>query len=149
MKLTTKQILITIAVITVILIAVGLWFYSKGKKQTTIKEPPLDNPILNDGTNGTGVINNPNSVSSSEITAISNDLFEDMSGFNWSGHNVEPYQRLSALSDTDFVNVYNVFNNAYQSQSGATLKQWIEAESYAFNDVTDSIKERMGRLNLM
>ncbi len=144
MKLTAKQILIIIAIVVVILITVGVWFYLKGKKTVTIQKPPLDDPNADQGTG-----NNPNAVSNGQITAIASALFEDMKGFNWSGHNSEPYKNLDSLSDTDFVNVYNTFNAAHQSDSKETLKQWIENEDYAFSDITKSILERMGRLNLI
>jgi len=142
MKLSPKQILIVIAIVFILLISIGVWFYLKGKKTVTIQKPPLDNPDPNNP-------NNPYSVSSGEITSIVSALHEDMDGFNYYGHNSEPYEKLNSLSDTDFVNTYNTFNTMYQVASGQTLKQWIESESYAFDDVTTSILDRMGRLNLI
>lgn len=141
MKITTKQLLIIVAVVIVIFIAIGFWFYRKGRKKVTAVKPPLDNP--NTGGNNTA------GVSNAEILSISDALFTDMDGYNWSGHDVMPYQRLQALSDTDFVNVYNVFNSKYQPESGETLKQWINSEMYAFDDVIESILDRMARLNLI
>jgi hypothetical protein len=120
MKLTTKQLLIIAGVVLVIFIVIGVWFYRKGKRKVTIQPPPLDDP-------GSGTV--ASGVSNAEILSISGALHKDMDGFNYAGHDVEPYQRLNALSDTDFVKVYNVFNAAYQPDSGETLKQWIETAS--------------------
>lgn len=143
MKLSTKQILIISAIVLTVFIVIGIWFYRRGKKQVTIQAPPQDNP------NGGAPVNNPYAVSQGEISTIANGLFIDMDGLNWSGHSVEAYEKFNSLSDTDFVKVYNAFNTVHQAESGDTLKKWIEAESYAFDDVVDSILERMGRLNLI
>ena len=122
----------------VIIVAFSIWFYIKGKKKTTIATVPVDSP--------TGE-NNPNAVSTADITQLANELYNDMNGFNWSGHDVTPYQKLDSLSDTDFVNVYNTFNTLHTGEG--TLKQWMDSETYVFNDVTDSILDRMARLNLI
>lgn len=89
MKLSTKQILIISAIVFLILLAVGIWFYRKGKKQVTIQAPPQDNP------NGGANTNNPYAVSDGEISQIANGLFIDMDGFNYSGHNVEAYEKFN------------------------------------------------------
>lgn len=141
MKLTTKQILIIAAIVLVVFVVVGIWFYRKGKRQVTIQAPPLDNP-------DTGTGNNTYSVSNAEILQTVEDLYRDMNGFNWAGHDAEPYEKLQSFSDTDFVNTYNTFNSKYQQESQQTLKEWIESESYAFDDIVDSILDRMDRLNL-
>lgn len=143
MKTSNKTILIVIAIVVVFIVGIAFFYYRKGKKQVTIQKPPLDNP------NSDSPENNPFAVSDAQITSIVDALHRDMDGLNWNGHDVQPYQDLNALSDSDFSRVYNVFNSKYQSDSGETLKQWIESESYVFDDVTDSIKQRMGRLNLL
>lgn len=143
MKLSTKQILIISAIVLVVFVIVGIWFYRKGTRQITIQEPPLDDPETDAGAN------NPYAVSKSEILQVVDGLYRDMQGFNWSGHDIEPFEKLQSLSDTDFVNVYNVFNSKYQQESQETLKEWIESESFAFDDIIDSILARMGRLNLI
>lgn len=138
MKVSTKQFLIIAGIVLVVFIIIGIWFYRKGKKQTTIAPLPLDNPDAN----------NAYGVSFSELLQIADAMHKDMDGLNLLGHDVTPYEKYAALSDTDFVKVYNVYNEKYQKESGETLKEWIESESYAFDDVTDSILARMGRLNL-
>lgn len=145
MKTNTKTILIVLAVLVVLIVGVAFYYYRKGKKQVTIQAPPLDNPT---GGNGSQQ-NNPYGVSDSQILAIAGSLHKDMEGFNWNGHDIEPFQNLNALSDSDFVRVYNVFNSKYQAESEETLKQWIESETFVFDDVIDSILSRMARLNLL
>ncbi len=141
MNLTAKQIGIISAIVFILLLTIGIYFYYQGKKKTTIKEVPKDTPP--------GGENNPSGVSSGEIFRISNALYDDMNGLNVWGHDILPYQDFNALSDTDFVKVYNQFNTEYQGDSKATLKQWIDSEMYVFDDVVESIKKRMGRLNLI
>jgi hypothetical protein len=140
-KLNEKKLLIIAAIVLVLMVVIGIYFYRRGKKQVTIA--PIFNDTPNPGNNNTA------GVSESEITQIAQQLFQDMDGFNILGHDIAPFQKLVSLSDTDFSKVYIAFNTMYQPQSGETLKQWIENESFAFNDVIDSIKLRFGRLNLL
>lgn len=140
MKLTSKQLLYSGIALLVVLIGIGWWFYHKGKKTTTIAAIPNDTP---EGAN------NSAGVSLSQISQIADALYTDMDGFNWAGHDSQPYQDFESLSDTDFVKVYNTFNTKHQSEGNGTLKKWIEDEDYAFDDVVDSILSRMGRLNLL
>ena len=140
----TKTYLIVGLVALLLIIGVALFFYFKGKKTTTQAPLLIDNP---DG-QPTGQGNNVYGVSAGEISRISDALHNDMAGFNLFGHDVQPYQDLIALSDTDFGKVYNDFNTKYQPNSGSTLTGWINSESFAFNDVADSIRQRLGRLNL-
>jgi hypothetical protein len=151
MKLTSKQILIIVAVVLVILVIVGIWFYRKGKKQTTIAPYVNDTPGAtgSGSTTGTGT-NNPAGVSVSQISMISQALFNEMDGFNvW--RDTKPFTDLMILSDTDFVKVYNKFNTDYQAEGDGTLKQWIEDESGVgeFATIREAILQRMARLNLI
>ena len=141
MKLTPKQIGIIAAIVVVIFIAIGIYFYLKGKKTTTIAPLPTDQPDPNQP-------NNANGVGAGMISQIADSLYNDMKGWNWLGHDATPYKQLDSLSDTDFVAVYNDFNTKHQSESGETLVQWINGEQYAFADVQNSIRDRFGRLNL-
>jgi hypothetical protein len=131
-------IIITIIVIVLIMI-IAAYFYYQGKKTTTIAKVPVDNP---DGTN------NPSGVGDGVISQISGDLHSDMNGWNILGHNVTPYQQLVALSDTDFVRVYNLFNTNYEPASKETLIGWINDEDFWNKDVQNSILERAARLDL-
>jgi len=144
MKVSTKQFLIIGAVILVVFIIIGIWFYRKGKKQVTIAEVPFDSPFESSNSN------NPYSVSDSELVELSDRLYREMDGFGiW--RDADPYKDLIKLSDTDFVKVYNIFNTNHQSKSGETLKKWIENE-YVIGELASYIKsilDRMGRLNLI
>ncbi len=141
----TQKYLIIGAIVFVVLISVGVWFYRKGKKQTTIQKVPNDNPT------GSGP-NNPYTVGSPNITQLVQDLHSDMSGLNLFNNDASVYTRLMTLSDTDFVNVYNTFNSKYQIPSGQTLKEWIEGEQQYwgsdFSVIKPTVISRMGRLNL-
>ena len=141
MKLSSKQILIVVAVVIVIFIGVAYWYYRKGKKQTTIAPIPNDSP--------TG-INNPSGVSLSSISQLADELYQEMNGVSLY-RDSQPYVKLLVLSDTDFVKVYNSFNEKYQKEGEGTLKQWIEGEYGLgqFDTLKTSILSRVGRLNLI
>jgi hypothetical protein len=134
----TKTILIIVAVVLLLIIAVAVYYYRQGKKTTTQAPITLDSPNSN----------NSYGVSASEISRISDALYRDMSGFNYLGHDAQPYMDLISLSDTDTERVYNDFNTKHQADSLQTLTGWINSESFAFNDVADAIRNRFGRLNL-
>ncbi len=139
MKIQRKHIYIAIAVL-VVLVALGIYFYRQGKKTVTIQDLPEDLP------------GNPGSVNSGstndEIKIVSSGLYNDMKGFNYAGHNYEPYNKAATFSDTDLVKLYNTFNTLYQPDSGETLKQWIENENYYYADVPNMLLARFAKLNL-
>ena len=137
----TKKYLIIGAIVLVIIVSIAVYFYYKGKKTTT------QAPLSNDNPDPTGP-NNSYGVSASQISQISDALYSDMSGFNWLGHATQPYQDLSALSDTDFEKVYNDYNTKHQAASNETFTQWINGEDFAFADLANSIRQRLGSLNL-
>lgn len=143
MKVSTKQLLIIVAVVFVIFIAIGIWFYRKGKKTTTIAPVPNDNP------NSNSPANNPAGVSDAQIAQIRDELYNEMNGVSlW--RDTTPFINYMGLSDTDFVRVYNAFNSKYQAEGNGTLKDWIDSEYGIgeFGTVKDQILSRMGRLNL-
>lgn len=139
MKVTKKHIIIAVAVL-VALVALGFYFYHKGKKTVTIQALPEDLP------------GNPGSVNSGssndEIKIVAQSLYDDMKGFNYAGHNYEPYNKAITFSDTDIVKLYNTFNTLYQADSGETLTQWITNENYYYSDIPDSLLKRFAKLNL-
>lgn len=137
-----KNIYIIIAVLVVV-VAIAIFFYRKGKKTVTIQTLPNDLPGEPSGS-GSAV-----GTSNNEIKLIANALYEDMSGFNYSGHDYEPYNRAIVLSDTDLVRLYNTFNTLYQTESKETLKQWILNENYYYSDVPNSLLARFAKLNLI
>jgi hypothetical protein len=123
------------------LTALGYYFYRQGKKTVTLQALPNDLPG-NPGSVSAGASNN-------EIKLIAQQLYDDMDGYNFAGHNYDPYNRAITLSDTDLVKLYNTFNSLYQADSKETLKQWIESESYYSNDLPDALLARFAKLNLM
>jgi len=141
MKITKTHIWIAVTVL-ILLVGLAYFFYRKGKKTVSIQTLPSDLP--GDVSGGTAVAG----ASNDQIKLVANGLFTDMDGYNWSGHNYEPYNQAIAFSDTDLVKLYNAFNTLYQADSGQTLKQWIESESYAFADIPQSLLARFAKLNL-
>lgn len=142
----TKTYAIIGLVALVVLVSVAIYFYKKGKKQVSVQVLPYD--VAGEPT-GTGQPGTGNGISNNQIKVLVQKLYDDMSGFNWSGHDQAPYQEMSTLSDTDFVRVYNLFNTLYQKESEQTLREWIDNEKYAFSFLTDSILQRMAKLNLV
>lgn len=116
---------ITIAVVTILLLAfVGFYFYRRGKKQTTLQYLPGELPGNKERGNQVGASND-------ELKLLANALHSEMKGLNWFGHNMEPYKRALLLNDTDIVNLYNTFNELHQRQSGETLTQWLQGETWS------------------
>jgi len=127
----------------VLLIAALVYYaYKQGKKQTTIAPlPENDNP-----TGQTGETNE-------NLAILATQLYDEMSGFNWSGHDVEPYKKAVLLSDIDFVRLYNIFNTKYQSTSGETLTGWFNSETFfvlgsADNSIYQTFSDNLSKLNL-
>lgn len=146
--LSLKQKAIFVGIILVVLGGI-IWFaYSKGASKTVIA------PLVNDSPD-----NNTPGISDTEVNQIAQSLYDDMSGFNLLGHKTQPYESLLALSDTDFLRVYNKFNSSDYS-GGKTLEEWVNDEYditdptgiYAFNQqytaLISSIKERFAKFNL-
>lgn len=147
MKISTKQVLIILAVLLVILAVTGFYFYKKGKKKVTAVPLPSDKPVVIDGE----VQNNPFGLSRASIAELSEQLYSDMKGLTILRDN-DLYSDWLRLSDTDFVDLYNIFNSKHQADSGATLKEWLYGEvgvwGSDFNALKKDILTRMSRLNL-
>ncbi len=139
----TKKQLIIGSIILLLLILLAWYFYKRGKRTTTIQQAPGQLP--GQGSNGPNI----SGASNDELKTLSQELYQDMSGYNWIGHDIEPYQRALALNDGDLVKLYNAFNTLYQADSKQTLKQWIEGEKYFNHEVTDALLLKMAKLNLI
>jgi hypothetical protein len=127
----------------VLLIAALVYYaYKQGKKQTTIAPlPENDNP-----TGQTG-------ETDENLSILATSLRDEMSGFNWSGHDVAPYKKAVLLSDIDFVRLYNIFNTKYQNTSGETLTSWFDSETFfvlgsAENSIYQAFSDNLSKLNL-
>jgi hypothetical protein len=136
-----KKYLIAIIVALLIIAGIAFYFYKQGKKTVTIQQLPGQLPGDSTGTNETGASND-------EIKLIVEGLYKDMKGFNWLGHNYEPYDQANELNDTDLVKLYNAFNTIYQTDSGQTLTQWISNESYFSGTSPHLLLARFAKLNL-
>lgn len=134
----------------VILLLLILFYlaYRKGKKTVTLAKLPVDDPKLGQQSSAVG---------GAVVSQIVTDLYNDMKGVNWfAAHNIEPYNQLMSLSDTDFTKAYNFWNTKYQVQEGGgldnTLTGWIKSQSsiwYSpFETVRTAILKRLGKLNL-
>lgn len=121
--------------------------YRQGKKQTTQAQLPPNDNQTNPQTN------TPSGASTAELTRIAGSLWDDMSGWNLTGHKPEAYAEALTLSDYDFVRLYNIWNSIYQSRNGETLTQMFDGETYIFfgetgGSVYYAFKNRLNKLNL-
>jgi len=127
----------------VLLIAALVYYaYKQGKKQTTIA--PLPKSDIPTGQTG---------ETDENLSILATNLHDEMSGFNWNGHDVEPYKKAVLLSDIDFVRLYNIFNTKYQSASGETLTGWFNSETFfvlgsADNSIYQTFSDNLSKLNL-
>jgi len=94
MKIEKTHLYIGIAVI-VFMALFGYYYYRKGKNTVSIQVLPNDLPGNQGAANGSG------GASNDEIKRVVEDLYNDMDGFNITGHNYEPYQTAITFSDTE------------------------------------------------
>lgn len=144
-----KMYIYATLIILIIVVAIYWFAFRTGKDQgsTTIEQVPLPDDVTESGVQLT-------TEEATKVRTISKELHADMDGWNAFSHDMEPYRNLVNLSDTLFVAVYNDFNTLY-AESGETLRQWIEGESFVtfglqsvFMEVRQNILDRMNRLNL-
>lgn len=135
MDITAKQVGIGAAIVA----GAGLLIYWLWPETFKPKTPPSDTQP------GGGSL----------VGQIAAALHADMAGLNfgiWQDHDLEPYQQALALSNTQFVELYNVFGDNYFSEGG-TLTQWLEDEidmgaDDAWIALKESMIQRLGSLNL-
>lgn len=125
-KLPWNKILIGVVIFVILYI-----IYRQGVKSGALGKPKKAK-IPTDLVNITGA----------EVRRISTSLYDDMDGFNWSGHAPEPYEELSRLNDASLTAVYNDFNDQYINLEEGTLYEWLQAESYT-DFTTADIVERI------
>lgn len=134
--LKAKYTVIAITIVVVILIILSVYFTGKkAGKQGKIRI--IDLPSDNGGT-----------IDPNKIRRIATELYNDMYGYNYRGHDMRAYQDFAMLSDTEFVAVYNDYNNQYYSLGSGTLKEWIMDEMFFDELIDDIILPRMAKLNL-
>jgi hypothetical protein len=87
-----------------------------------------------------------------EIIKISDGLYKDMNGANWTGRDLTPYSALLRLTDSDFKKVISLFNSKHSDfrefldgESGTSVlfsnKQYVE-----FSDLQKKILIRYDKL---
>ena len=140
-----KEYIYTGLTILLVLGGIGYYAYSQGKKSTTIAPIPYDT-----GTGG-GVQTNPENIP--YLTQLATQIKEDIEGINlFVGHNTNLYVSALALSNTDFVALYNIFNTLFQSEFEETLTEMIEGEAAPelsdFAELFNAMLARLGSLNL-
>lgn len=129
-----------------IILILVFFFVGKALGKST---PPDMVPLPNDpGAGGTGATGQ---LPSAGITAITDSLYDDIYSI-WT-RDSQPYIDLMALSDTDFVRVYNDWNARYYSKDQQTLKQaidgeWLSATSFTFYNLKPQLMQRFSRLGL-
>ena len=128
------------------LIAGTAWyFYRQGQKKPTIAGLPTDTQA------GGGSSSIPSD--NARIESISERIYRDGAGFNvFANHDEQPYQDALALSNTDFVQLYNIWNSLHQAEFSETLKGFINDQwsvPYSpFATIKESILQRMDTLDL-
>jgi len=136
-----KNIYIIIAVL-LFLVALGYFYYRKGKNTVTLQSLPGELPGVPSSGNTVGASND-------ELKNIANELYADMSGFNGAGHDYEPYQRAILLNDTDLVKLYNAFNTMYQKINSETLTTMISNERFFSPQIPGTLVARLKKLNCL
>jgi hypothetical protein len=116
-------------------------FYFKGKNQVTLQYSPGELP----GNPGSGT---QYGASNNELKTLSQDLYDEMNGYNILGHDMGPYKRAVYLNDNDLIKLYNTFNTMFQKESDQTLYEWIDNEKFNSHDITDALLAKMAKLNL-
>lgn len=125
-------------IVILVLVLFGWYFYKQGKKKNSIQYAPNDLPG-DTGAKGT--------ASNSEIKDVAIGIYNDIDGFNLTGHNNIPYDRAILFSDTDVVKLYNAFNTMYQNELGETLTQALIGEKFWENKAPDTLILRLQKLN--
>ncbi len=131
------------------LIAGGVcwYFYRQGKNEVTIKKDVYDTK------NGTGPpTNKPDNIH--YLTQLAGQIHDDLDGINlFANHDETIYNNVLALSNTDFVAFYNIWNTLYQQDYGKPLKAAIEEHGALpltpWATVKETILTRMNNLNLL
>lgn len=145
-----RATLILIVVVLAIAIVIGVYFFfqgkQKGSEQTNVD---VSSPLNADGS--------VPAASEQEIKQLVEDLYEDMKGANIA-HSLAPWNKLNALSDSDFIKVNNNFNANYQAESEESFKEWVEGESTSiwggsggnvfFASAKNTVLARMKKLNI-
>ena len=149
----TQIYLIIAGVALLIVIIIGIVIYRSGKKSGLVAGAiNLSSPV-NDNPNG--AVTGPQ-ASVAELKTLAQTIHDDMDGGNLT-HNIDAWNRVLVLSDSDFIKLYNEFDFDFQKESGQTLRGWIESETSYYvpflgtqwGSTKDALLARMNKLNLV
>lgn len=98
------------------------WFYKEGKKDASVQQADLPP----DDTNGSP-------ETESRLLQIAGNIYNDIKGLNAVGHKISVYEDALALSDYDFVRMYNLWNIKYSK----TIVAWYSA---GVSSLTEAIR---------
>jgi hypothetical protein len=135
-----KIVMLVVILLVVGLIIWGVYNWGKSKTEPTIKDLPNK------------VTGNLSDSEVKELSALAKNLKNDMDDSVFS-NNENLYYQASILTDRKLLGLSNIFNSYYEVESGETLKQWIESESFTsiFNDIdsyADTIVNRLMDLSV-
>lgn len=138
-----KKYIIISASIIVVIVAVALIFYFKGKKTgNNIATLPDQTQWGKDLTD----------QETTEIKQHAQDLYKDMKGLNFMPRDASVYTSYLASSDRVFVGVANYFAENYGA--GENLADWIDSESYTATNIglqttIDSIITKLAKFGII
>lgn len=117
---------------------VGYYFYKRGTAARALFPIPKDQG---------------GEIDQQKLNELAGDLYEDMKGVDLFGaHDIDIYERVAVLSNSEFVALHNTFNSKYQSDSGQTLTEWVRSEfsvPYSqFETIKNTFVKRSNNLNL-
>ncbi len=138
-----KKYIIISASIIVVIVAVALIFYFKGKKTgNNIATLPGQTQWGKDLTD----------QESTEIKQHAQNLYKDMKGLNFMPRDASVYTSYLASSDRVFVGAANYFAENYGA--GENLADWIDSESYTATNIglqttIDSIITKLAKFGII
>ena len=131
-----NKTVISVIVGAVILLIVIFFVGKAYGKKTPPKKLPDPGDIVDD-------------VTTYDPTAMTDKLWGDIDGISWLyNHDIDIYNELITLSDTNLVKVMNDWDKRYFSKHSETLLQAINGEYYFLddNDIIDALKARLTKL---
>ncbi len=75
-------------------------------------------------------------------------FYDDMSGWNWLGHDMALYDEFKDVPNKIFIGTYNDFTEKYMSEDEGTLREWIVNEGFTDISSPKVIIDKMAYLGL-
>ncbi len=141
--LSIKIKLIIAGAVILLLTILFVIFYRKGKNAGAT------DLIIVQGNEDTGGV----LASESEIKTMAGDMYKDMEGYNYYGHNIGVFEKALTLSDTDLTRLYNEFNMKYYREKSGTLVNWVTDEQpipgSQWSTIRSTLLSRFAKLNFL